>query len=418
MNSSTRTSLRSLWSSIAVASLLAVTGCAWVGLDRPAQRQPLAPADFARAEPTDDAPPPPRTASTQAGDVTVTRDAPADPAPPTRTTTAPPTPTADAEPSAEALAVDGMVGQVNGEPIFARTVFEDLDAQLRARGAELPSSRFREEATQLVIDRLRTIVFDRLILGEAERDLSEREQMGLLNIIRRQREELIRDLGAGAEAVADERARQLKGRSLDEMVEQHRQSVVIQKFLQKKLYPRINVTRRDVERYYRDNYEMFNPPPGRLVRIIRAEARHEERIASLLEEGQPFEKVASDARLNKRPDNGGLWSEEPITGDEPFRFAAVNEALLALKEGEYAGPIDVMNEKWWIYLEELRTGEGQPLDGPVQLKIAAALRRQQYNDLVAEYRRELLREGSFTSLEQMASTLLEVAMARYASPSR
>ena len=64
--------------------------------------------------------------------------------------------------------VDAMVGQVNGKPIYASTVFESIFEQLAALGRSLPRAEFRQRAGQLIEARLGQIVTDALILGEAE----------------------------------------------------------------------------------------------------------------------------------------------------------------------------------------------------------------------------------------------------------
>ncbi len=82
-----------------------------------------------------------------------------------------------------AYKVAGMVGQVNGQAIYADDVFEPMHEQLRALGQSLSRQDFRQRAEVLIRGRLDQIMTDSLILGEAQRDLSERERQGLKRIM-------------------------------------------------------------------------------------------------------------------------------------------------------------------------------------------------------------------------------------------
>jgi len=311
--------------------------------------------------------------------------------------------------------LDAMVGQVNGRAIYASQVLAPMHEVLQARGRRLPRAAFEREAAELIVGRLNEIIDNALILGVAERDLSDQEQMGLQNILQERRQQMLRDMGIGSEKLANTRSVERTGRSIDEELTEERQKIVVTRYLRTKLFPRINVTRRDVARYYRDHQEEFNPPPGRVLRIIRVnDARQADRIDAMLAEGKPFAEVAADRANVYRPEEAGLMPDVQ-TGDRIFGPENLNEAVLKLAEGQNTGRVQVGQGFWWVHIDKINTAETKRLRD-VQLQIEELLKRQRFQQLSAQQRARLFREGSYNPIEQMATSLLDVAMARYAQP--
>lgn len=311
--------------------------------------------------------------------------------------------------------VDAMVGQVNGQAIYADEVLEPIEAQLAALGARRPRAVFREQARRLVYARLDQIVADSLILGEAERDLSEMEQMGLRHMLKEQREELLRRYGQGSIAVANATLMEREGRTLDQRMTAEREKLLVRRYLQMKLLPKINVTRKDIERYYHDNIKEYRPEAGKTVRIIRVDsAAAADRIEQQLAEGVPFAQVATGKANSYQASQGGLMQGK-VTGDDPFGPAALNEAFKTLTVGQHSPRIKVGDDFWWLYLESIDEGKQRSLT-EVQLQIEDLLRRQRFQQLSTRYRQRLFEQGTYNPIDQMADGLVQVAMTRYALP--
>lgn len=317
----------------------------------------------------------------------------------------------------ERYRVAGMVGQVNGRAVYAHDVLEPVHETLAALGrrveaSELTRREFRQRAGELIAGRVREMVNDALLLSEAERDLTEQERQYVRYFMQQRREELVRRHGRGSTAVADRTLREQTGKGLDQTLEDIRQREIVRRYMRLRLQPRINVTRRDIERYYRDHYDEYNPPATRTLRLVRAvDAEAAATIESRLEEGDSFESVASDEALNTfQPNNGGLMADAP--GDDVFGFDELNEALAELDEGEHAGPIDAGGAQWFLKVEQIKGGEGQSLK-EVQREIEQTLRLQQFRRLSAQHERELYERGSYDSMQQMSEALLEIAMNLY-----
>lgn len=408
---------------------LTLTGCAASG----ESRRDLTPADFAiTGQPADDAAAHDEVSqaleasspsSSQTSQTAPPTAAPDSPDPETETATSPvvphgapiSSPPASQNPAAPdpAHVMDAMIGQVNGRALYASTVLEPIHEQLGALGRTLPSGQFRVRARQLIGVTLEQLVADALILSEAERELDERQRMGLAMMVKNHREELLRQHGQGSLSLAEYHLLRDTGKTLDQTLQDFRNERVVQNYLRQRLLPKINVSRRDIERYYRDQYDQFNPKMTRVLRLIRVENETEaKQIAEQLAAGTPFEQVAGDKLNLYRPEAGGLM--DPIVGDEPFSEPALNQALTTLKPGEHAGPFDMGRMKAFAYLESVEAPETKSLRD-VQIQIDRLLREQQFQRLSTEYRARLFQDGSYNPISQMTDDLLEIAMSRYAA---
>ncbi len=317
------------------------------------------------------------------------------------------------EPERRTYTVDAMVGQVNGRPIYAETVFEPIIEQLAVLGRRLPGGEFRSQARQLIESRLGQMVADLLILGKAEGDLSDQEQFGLQNILKQQREELIRFWGKGSVALADETLIRQTSRSLDQTLTETRQRLLVQRYLRQELWPKINVTRKDIERYYVDHIDEYRPPVTRTLRLIYVQDEPAaSRVAQRLERGEPFEQVAALSVNQYRPHRSGLMSQKAV-GDQVFDQRQLNEAMLLLNAGDHSPRIESDGKYWWIYADSIDQGQSRSLS-QVQLEIEQRLRRQRFQSLTQRYRQELFATGSFHPIELMSEVLLQIAVSRFA----
>ncbi len=309
--------------------------------------------------------------------------------------------------------VDAMVGQVNGKPIYAAEVLEPIEEQLSVLGKSLPRKEFVGRARQLIEGRLGQIVTDALILGEAERDLTVQEHAGLLQFLKLQREELIRFWGIGSVAVAQENLVRQTSRTLDQTLNETRERMLVQRYLRERLWSKISVSRKDVERYYQEHFSDFNPPANRGLRLIYVETKESaDTVGRMLDEGVAFEEVAKQDLNQYRHEEGGLMAEKAV-GDEVFGHAVLNEAMLTLRAGEFSGRVQAGGRYWWVRVESIDQPKGRSLS-EVQLEVESLLQRQRFQQLTQQYRRELFETGSYNSIDQMGEALLAIAVNRFA----
>ncbi len=317
--------------------------------------------------------------------------------------------------------LDGMVGQIDGRPIYADSVFHGDDPihdSLAALGRRLARAQFRNDASRLIESKLRAMVIDALVLAEAERDLLPGERDALRGVVQRHREELIRQFGEGSPAVAQEQILERTGKSFDAALRDYRNTIIVRRYISKVIDPKVNVTRRDVERYYRERQSEFRPPATRTLRLIRvADTAEAEAIAGRLAAGEPFAAVAQDERNRYSAGTGGLMTG--LVGDRPLAamLDPINDRVAGLSVGEAAGPIAVdgrLQGQWFVFVESADTPPQRSLMD-VQVQIENTLRNQQRQRLTNRYYESLRSEVSESAVRQMTAALTEIAVSRYAA---
>lgn len=314
--------------------------------------------------------------------------------------------------SGPAYPIAAMVGQVNGQAIYADVVFKPIDAQMKALSKRISGQQFVNRASQLIINRLRQIISDNLILGMAMRDLATNEKAALNHYVQVHRANLVRKYGRGSVALAQKNIKQQTGKTLLESVDDYRRGVVVRRYLHLNLVPRINVTRSDVRRYYHDNWDQFHHQVTRTLRIIRVDQKQDaDKIAKQLAAGKSFAKIASKKPNSYNRDDGGAMGKQ--VGNELFR-GKLNDAMLKLKAGQWAGPIKQQSGYWFVYVGKMTEPESKSLD-QVQLNIRSFLRDRQFRQLSKQYRQKLFNNGSYNSIKQMTNDLVRIAISRYAS---
>lgn len=310
--------------------------------------------------------------------------------------------------------VEGLVGQIAGKPIYAHHVLEGLEEQLASLGRREPLPIFRREAQKLIETRIAALVQDALILDEAERALTQDELTSLRAYVDLRREEILRKYGQGSRALAERTILEETGLTLQENLQQFRQAIIIRTYLQRNLDPLINVTRRDMERYYRDHYDEFNPPSRREVRLIWAiEQRDADWFKEQLDSGIPFDQLA------KEPANASTVKGSPMefVGDGSVFGDPIDEQLAELEAGQWVGPIYVPDRKqpyWFVYIESLDKKPGRTLID-AQVEIERTLRDMQSYELRTEFGIKLRRKAAFTDEKRMTESVLDIAVARYSA---
>lgn len=326
-----------------------------------------------------------------------------------------PDPTDEPLPADNGYALDAMVGQINGRPVYASQIFQQIgQEQLERLGSENDRLTFKREVRNILANHLRSRISDALIVAEAEASLTEREQMGLLALIQMEREKLIAEAGgylAGAEA----NVRDMGYAGIDDYLEtKRREKLVDQKYLQEKLLPKIQVTRRDVEAYYRAHPEQFNPPPRIALRMILVmDQDAAEQVSQALESGEAFDAVAQ-AHSRFKPDDGGFGEfESQLSEFSGFGLEPLNQAVRQLAPGQRSDRIELDNGYAWVKLIDVQQRPGKRLS-EVYLDIENRLRAARFHELQREYVTDLLERGNYTPIPQMLDMLVDVAMARYA----
>lgn len=310
------------------------------------------------------------------------------------------------------LLVHAMIGQVNAQAIFAHEVLEPEASRLQALAGQVSREQFLREAHGILFQRLRLIVRDRLVLAEAERELTEREMNMLRTMVAGHRNELIRRHGQGSPTRADNRLLETTGRGLEATLEQFRQGVILSRFRHRKMLPHVSVSRREIERFYEDNFERFNPPPKRWVHLIRVTNANAARVIERQLGEADFLEVAGNPLNRSNPDGSGLFADG-VSG-EVFGDARLNAALDQLQPGGQSERIELDDGFYWVFLARVEQAAPRPLDGEVQLEIARILEQRSMQYHWVRYETRLLTQGNFKNLDDMTAEVLRIAVALYA----
>lgn len=341
------------------------------------------------------------------------------------------------------IVVDVKVGEINGRAVRAREIFEELGPRLERAAAEkrLTSDDWRlirgryeagmeertisrkewlEYAGALIAVRLDAMLTDELLEAEARASLKPEQQQGLRYLVQEAGEQQRRE-AAGSRAEALRRLRERENKTERQFLREFESRVLIWYQLEERIRRRVRVSWRDMQRYYERNADVYNPPPVAKFRLIRVPAGNPEAVSAIgaaLARGEPFAEVARRAENVYNREGGGQVPDRPFTGQfaagEFFAPGPLNDAARTLTPGTFTPePIDVGSDKAWLYLEAIERRSRPLSDRDVQLEIARRLKESAELAEQRTYLRHLKQRASFTDLEQMVQSLVEIAAARY-----
>ena len=155
-------------------------------------------------------------------------------------------------PVGDRYTIDGLVGQINGRPIYADEFLIPIaDRIMRiASDPNIPRPTAIAEVEKLVALRFNDVVDSELIVAEAESSLSPEMQQGIFGWLQSIQEQTIAERG-GTRATAEASIGEEFQISLDEFLEERRTVALAMNLLRKRIEPRAIVSWRDVEQEYR-----------------------------------------------------------------------------------------------------------------------------------------------------------------------
>lgn len=331
----------------------------------------------------------------------------------------PPVAQTTAQPPTRTLGVDRSVGQINGRPIYASDFLKDMDDRLRRNAEKMKRADWVKDTYNLVGQKLRDQVRDELLLSEFNTTLKPEQKPGVAAFLTRVQEDL-RSGSLGSETLANKRLLEEEGKTIREKAGEIADKAFIQDFLRRTIYSRVQVTAREVRRYYDNNPAEFREPGKAVFRVIRApkeDTAKTARIETALASDEAFAAVAereSDWRRDQK--DGRFLFEVKIEKDyaqsDFFGPAALNEAARALTAGGTTSRIDAGASAWWLLLETLSPPRTIPFF-EAQLAIERKIKNDRYREEESRYFAGLLQRSSATNLEEMAIKITEFADQRY-----
>ncbi len=315
----------------------------------------------------------------------------------------------------DVVIVDSLVGHINGRPMFADEFLQPIEDRLLRAAEQTRGPELDEVFLNIIEDWLQEVVFNELILAEAEASLSEQEQMGLFAMLNNVYDEEIRK-GRGTKSGAETRRRR-EGDELNQYVGKQKDIVLIRHLRDAKIRSRVVVTWRDIEREYARSYEDFNPASTVTLARIRlqtaAQAQLIEDVTARIEAGEAFLQIAEDLDVY----NGGLL--------EPFDMGPAGitdidvrdvskDALKGLTEGDTTRPYRIGGNTLWLHVVSVDRPESLSIYEPrIQNGLRNALHARRSQIEWNRYIQSLLEDGVHDDIEAMSDRLFEIAVMRY-----
>ena len=319
------------------------------------------------------------------------------------------------------LTVDEVVGQINGRPIFAAEFFKDKDARLRQESEKLNGREWMAFLTKETRDALRDLTRDEILLSEFHTSLKLEQKQGIAAFIQSIKEDIISSTG-GSAAYANDRSIATEGMTLDERVKSISDREFIRDQLRRAVSNRVQVSSRDIHRYYEQHIEEFQPPAEATFRILQIPARDTARIEkaeAALAAGDQFDAIAAKySSWNTAKGNvQKIEFRGPSAEAAFFGPAALNNAARQLSAGQVSPRLRSGDSVWWLKLEALKIEPAQSFYD-VQLEIEIKLRTERFNEEETRYFSNLLKRTSSSDFNEMVSRLVEFANARYKGSGR
>ncbi|RNC82014.1 MAG: hypothetical protein ED559_09595 [Phycisphaera sp.] len=326
---------------------------------------------------------------------------------------------------ASAAVYDAKIGDINGRPIIASRFLEDLMPRLRAEAAKFePDQRreWRQEASQIIKRKLEGMIRDEVLYREGRARIPEITPQGLAMFVERIRENIIRN-ESGSYTKAEQRILEEENVTMDEFLASLEKQVVIKEILDIAAEDYAPVSWLDIQNEYNRRYEYFNPNPKAFFRIITTQdSETADTVTKRLEAGDSFSDLASDPNLNTYAvDRGGIFKIEGTEFEGEFtnaRLIAIddlNNALVTLDEGEWAGPIARTGDRQsFVYLEQIQQVSYSLENEEVQLRIEQHLKDARSNEALDRFVKRLRERANLGKdrADEMAIELLRVAETR------
>lgn len=314
-------------------------------------------------------------------------------------------------PEPEAVPIDGLVGHINGQPVFASDMLSDLRGLMRAeaaKGTGLPG--WQLVVAREIQEKLRRRVENELMLAESRESLTPQQRKGLQFVLDEIRGSMVREKGGGSALRAEQRLLASEERTLDEAVAERLDQELIRQELRTKIFPLVQVSYRDVKLRYERDFEKYNPPSEATFRVIRIASEPSaaiEQVKARIDAGE-YEQVAAES-INRYPDGGLVTrSFRGSLADQDLFFGvveALNEVARELEPGQTSDPVELGNgDVAWVRLETLETPRPVSLY-EAQLGIETELRNERLQRELTRYVERLRGEGSFTSEAEMTQHL-------------
>ncbi len=324
--------------------------------------------------------------------------------------------TTAASPVETPVLIESKVGDVNGKPIFATAFLEPMAARLAAEAERMPRQEWIIWANRQIERGLTEIMQDELLRAEALSRLTPEQKQGFRAFLQGLRKDLASG-ASGSRTLAAKRLEETEGLTEDEFIAAREQQALVRTTLIRDIDNRVNVSWRDIEQRYQREFDVFNPAPTAVFRLIRISASDEDAIKQItdaLERGEDFAAVAAESGSNYKPEEGGLEEvsfEGPYAEAELFGGRILNEKARTLAPGEWTGPFEIGSFVGFLKLEDIHQESISLYDA--QLIIYQQILAERRDNELKKFMNRLQERASFTELQDMRDRIFLVADRRY-----
>jgi len=293
--------------------------------------------------------------------------------------------------------VNTVLAEVNGEVITREDILGPIRVQMAKWRTEYSPEAFESRCRQVITMRLREEISRRLVVQEAEAELSEQEKEQIDTTLGQILKNLASEAGS---ALLLEEKFQREGSSIRKERERRRKELLVQQYLRRKISPTVHITHSELLNSYRQVREERYVQPTRVrlgVVAVRksespdvaqaravADAAHERAL-----KGEDFARLARRYSHGPMASNGGDWG---FVTKGSFRIKAVDEVLFTLKAGE-VGPLVETDEAFYIVTALARQEARTVPFTEVQDELEDEIRDRKYNETVNKYIQDLYKRG-------------------------
>jgi len=309
--------------------------------------------------------------------------------------------------------VDGLVGQVNGRPIFAGEFLAPLEDRLLRTVAEMPREPAAKEISRIVAERFDQLINNELVIAEAEAGLTPEMQQGLFAFLKDMREKTVAELG-GSSASATNALMEELGIGLDEFMSRRRDEILAGELLRGRVDKRVIVSWRDVEREFAKNAERFAAQSRLIVGRLALRTTEEEKVTKAREAfaaGKPFAEVAHELGVK----DDGAWRDFPVAD---IAATDLNDELKGLlKDLPIGSPSKEVAKgdsvTWYAVMARDSRPAASIYDPGVQLLLRAEIAGRRRMVEQSRYLKGLRDRWVAADIDQMRVRLQSIAVQRY-----
>jgi len=326
--------------------------------------------------------------------------------------------------------VDAAMIQVNDKFITLGQVLHPIRERLGSAPAGLSEQDFRLKATELVREEIKRQVEQTLLLGEADRKLTEAERNALEAEVSQRHRRALAEQDGSESRLRDRLVRE--GTTLDEWLKDLRRGLTVQAYLQRHVFDQIRVTRRDLMDYYKAHPQEFRTRGRLQMQIVAAPlsvwlpierppteperdeakqfARKQIDLASAdLAGGKDFAAVARTHSRGPMASAGGVW---PMMDVGSFKATRVEQAAYRQKVGETSKVIESPLGYYIVRTLACRPGRDLPFER-IQGQIRELLRRHEYEQRARTYLQGLRDRAVIVVADGFERVAVDAAVAQF-----